>query len=213
MKKTIIALVLGAVASAAVNSVQAQGFVVFGNYTGGFAQTAPVTYVGASLGALQNGSLVGISSGGADPTFTASLLYSFGANLGVTYTQYGTADFLGVNGDTIDNGAGLFGGALNSITIPGYSSGACDFIIQVYNGSDYASSTIRGQSTVITVNPLATAGNGLPTGTMFSAENANANPGLVAFTVSPVVVPEPSTLALAGLGGFGMLMALRRKKA
>jgi hypothetical protein len=26
-------------------------------------------------------------------------------------------------------------------------------------------------------------------------------------------VPEPSTLALAGLGGFGMLMAMRRKKA
>ncbi len=26
-------------------------------------------------------------------------------------------------------------------------------------------------------------------------------------------VPEPSTLAMAGLGGFGMLMAMRRKKA
>jgi hypothetical protein len=36
---------------------------------------------------------------------------------------------------------------------------------------------------------------------------------MTAFSVSPVAVPEPSTLALAGLGGFGMLMALRRKKA
>ena len=32
-------------------------------------------------------------------------------------------------------------------------------------------------------------------------------------TKQPSGVPEPSTLALAGLGGFGMLMAMRRKKA
>jgi hypothetical protein len=38
-----------------------------------------------------------------------------------------------------------------------------------------------------------------------------ANGGSQDFVLAPV--PEPGTLALAGLGGFGMLMAFRRKKA
>jgi len=48
-----------------------------------------------------------------------------------------------------------------------------------------------------------------------NSPNANANGGNqdLILTQNPVVVPEPSTLALAGLGGFGMLMAFRRKKA
>ena len=50
-----------------------------------------------------------------------------------------------------------------------------------------------------------------------SASDPNiASPSFTAFGVfQPTVagVPEPSTLALAGLGGFGMLMAMRRKKA
>jgi hypothetical protein len=38
--------------------------------------------------------------------------------------------------------------------------------------------------------------------------------GLPSFTLTQVAAtPEPSTLAMAGLGGFGMLMAMRRKKA
>ena len=40
-----------------------------------------------------------------------------------------------------------------------------------------------------------------------------AMPAINMLQVPVVGVPEPSTLALAGLGGFGMLMAFRRKKA
>jgi hypothetical protein len=42
--------------------------------------------------------------------------------------------------------------------------------------------------------------------------SANAQNGNIDLT-APTGVPEPSSLALAGLGGFGMLMAFRRKKA
>ena len=41
----------------------------------------------------------------------------------------------------------------------------------------------------------------------------SALPGTFGVGGTVVGVPEPSTLALAGLGGFGMLMAFRRKKA
>ena len=146
--------------------------------------------------------------------FTADILYSFGANLGVTYTDSGdTATFLTFTGDTAGDGGGLFGSTANSITIPGYTSGTVDFIVEVYNGTSYSdvSSTIKGESGVVTLSTLATAVNLLTTGDLMS-DNASATSPLNAFTVSPAAVPEPTTLALAGLGGAALL-ALRRKKA
>jgi len=201
MKKILVASILGIVATVAtVNKAQAQGFVYFGNYTGGGA-TAPVTYSGAASGGFVNGETIGNG-------FTAELLYSYGANLGTTYSDTGiTATFIANSGDTVANGGGLFGGFANQVTIPGYTSGAADFIVQVFNGSSYANSAIRGQSGVVGISVLATAANQLPTGGLMS-DNGNVTAPLTAFTVS---VPEPTTFALAGLGAAA-LMAIRRKK-
>jgi len=201
MKRSIVASVLGIIASVAmVSKAQAQGSVVFANYANGGSLTSPVTYNGPAQGGLVSGEAVGTG-------FTASLLYSYGANLGVNYTDAGvTAGFLAASGD-IANGAGLFGSTGNAVTIPGYTSGTVDFIVRVYNGSSYANSAIRGESGVVTLSVLATAGNLLPTGSLMS-NNGNATTPLSAFAVTPV--PEPTVFALAGLGAAA-LMVIRRK--
>jgi len=211
MKRSIIASVLGIAATMAfANKTQAQGNVFFGNYNGGPTITAPVTFSGVSTSGLVSGENIGYTTGGSDPTFIAQLLYSYGGALGVTYTAGPTATFLTANGTSSEDGGGLFGAALNTVSIPGYTSGAVDFQVEVYElGSTYANSAIRGISGVVQLSALATAGDGFPISDLLSSSFV-VTP-LTAFTVSPV--PEPSSLALAGLGGFGMLMAFRRKKA
>jgi len=203
MKRTIVASILGVVATVAmVNKSQAQGNVVFANYNGGGA-TSPVTY--ANSVALLGGEAVGSE-------FTADLLVSFGANLGVTYTDLGAfTSFYGSDGGSPGtDGAGLFGTTANSVSIPGYTSGQADFIVEAYNGATYASSLIRGSSAVVVLSVLGTSSNFLPVGSLMP-DNGSATTPLTAFTVA--AVPEPTTLALAGLGGLASLMAFRRKKA
>jgi len=207
MKRAILASILGVAASlAVVSQTQAQGTIFFANYSNGGQLQAPVTYSGNAQNGLVNGEKVGTGAAGAN--FTASLLYSFGPNLGVTYTDAGApASFIAANGDNA-NGAGLFGFQANTVTIPGYTSGTVDFIVQAYNGSSYATSTIRGQSGVVVLANLATAANSLPTGSLLS-DNTSATTPLTAFSVSPI--PEPTIFALAGLGAAAF-MAVRRKK-
>lgn len=219
MKRKLAVAVLGiAVSAAMVAKSQAQGFVIFCNYaindTGGLIG-APVTYEGPSYNGLFAGEAVGTGSG---ESFTASLLYQYGANLGTfNWTDSGaTASFLAPTGDTA-NGAGFFGSRANSVAIPGYTFGPCNFIVQVYNGSSYSAvnSTARGQSGVVQLSLLATSANLLPVGGLLS-DNPNATMPLTAFTTTtldiPPSTPEPGMFALAGLGAAGF-MAMHRKKA
>jgi len=201
MKRAIVASILGIAATVGiVNNSHAQGTVVFCNYADGGALTAGVTYTGPAFGGLTAGETIGSS-------FTADLLYSL--NGGVSYTDSGiTAAFLAPTGTPAASGGGLFGSTANSVTIPGYSAGACDFIVEVYNGATFAASTVRGQSSEIVISPLATAGNLLPTGSFF---DGRASSPITAFTVAQAV-PEPTTMALGGLGLAALLVA-RRKKA
>jgi len=203
MKKILVASILGIVATVAtVNQAKAQGFVYFGNYTGGGA-TAPVTYSGPAFGGFVNGETVGGSA------FKAELLYEI--NGASTFSDTGiTATFIANAGDTVQNGGGLFGGFGNQVTIPGYSSGPANFKVQVFNGASYndQTTTIHGESGVVNLSILATAANQLPTAGLMS-DNGNATTPLTAFTVSQV--PEPTVFALAGLGAAALL-AVRRKK-
>jgi hypothetical protein len=128
-------------------------------------------------------------SGPAGVAFKATLLYQFG---GGSLTALGNST--GINPAI----PGYFTGPI--VTIPGYVSGPISFQIQAYDGADYATSIHRGQSSLFTLaNGIATGAN--PVGEF--------GPALTPFQVS--TVPEPSTLALIGLG-TGALLFLRRRK-
>jgi PEP-CTERM motif len=108
-----------------------------------------------------------------------------------------TYNISGLMGNSV-TGPGYFASAVNNFTL---SSGGPTvyFDVAVFQtGSSYANSTIRGQSGVFT-GTLAT-GLTQPTYAQFGS-----------FTIASV--PEPTTLALAGLGGLASLVALRRKQA
>lgn len=201
MKKTIVASILGIAATfTTVSKSLADGTVFFVNYNS-LAATAPVTYRGDPFGGFVDGETIGIG-------FTAKLLYSYGADLGVTFHDSGiTSGFIMPSGTSFAEGGGLFGNLANAVTIPGYTSGHCDFLVQVYQGSDASSSAFFGVSDVVSLSLLATSSNVLPTEGLM-ADSFRVITPLTAFTVS---APEPSTFALAGLGGAALLL-FRRKK-
>lgn len=127
-------------------------------------------------------------------SYSAQLSYSFG---GSPLTPLSAAQGGQVFFNTGGAPAGYFIGGV--ATIPGYVSGPIQFQVSAFNGADYATSSVRGLSAVLNLSGIATGTS--PVGDL--------GPDLVAFTVS--TVPEPSTLALLGLG-TGALLFLRRRK-
>lgn len=131
------------------------------------------------------------SAGGAllGPSFSAQLWYSFGgAPLAPLSAANGGVAQFNVNGAP----PGYFIGGV--ATIPNYVSGPIQFQVQASNGTDTS-----GLSALLNLSGIATGTS--PVGDL--------GPELVAFTVA--TVPEPSTLALIGLG-TGALLFLRRRK-
>jgi len=205
MKKALVAAILGVALKATI--AHGQGYIVMETYklVGG---TTPV-FSGVTYGAgsgPKTGQFVGAAQG-----FKADLLYSLDG--GATYNlaagsqtpfYAGSAD----GGSPTTDGAGIFVGG--SVTIPGYTSGAVNFIVEAYNGASYAASAsgglARGQSAVFSIpslqtDPLQSAG------TILNLSGTTVQ-GMQPFVVT---VPEPTVFALAGLGAAG-LMVFRRKK-
>jgi hypothetical protein len=117
-----------------------------------------------------------------DGSFTAGFFYQFG---GGALTQSTTTQPF--NSAT----PGYFQGPI--VTIPGYSGGPITFQVVAYNGADYYSSFISGFAAPFTLLSLAT-------GTQPVGEFGPAlKPFFVGFFDTPCV-PEPSAMALVGLG-------------
>lgn len=91
-----------------------------------------------------------------------------------------------------------------STTSTGATASDIQLIFIAFAGSSYSDATALGWSSAFE-NPIGTS-----EGDSNATSEQNLDSGFTAFGVAPV--PEPTTLALAGLGGLSMLF-LRRRKA
>ncbi len=139
------------------------------------------------------GSIAADPSGTKDPT-------TLGGSLAL---GTGTGSTAGINDVRSPLGLGAFlAGA--AWAVPGTSGSGGETVtimIIAYSGSSYATANFRGHGTAFTMSTSAST----------SPSPAQVgNHGFTAFTINQV--PEPSVLALSGLGGAALMM-LRRKKA
>jgi len=196
MKKALIASLFGIALN--VTSSHGQGYIVMENY-----KVVGTTPVFSAVTYTPGGPYVSAASG-----FKADLLFSL--NGGITFNLAAgsqTAFFAGSHdtGTPTTDGAGTFIGP--NVTIPGYTSGSVQFIVEVYNGTSYAAgnTTLRGLSGLFTINSLQTSTLIVPGDIL--AISGTTPTGLQPFAL----VPEPTVFALAGMGAAA-LMIVRRKK-
>jgi hypothetical protein len=191
MKKTIVASVMGVIASAAmVGSSYGQGQIQFLSYglntdaivtRGGVPVLGSDGYMAALYFALGTVS----EPSASDPTGVPSVLQLVAGST----TPFFNAPL-----------AGYFQGS--AVTIPGFTSGLVTFEVVAWTGGNSygdPANTFRGHSSVFQSDQVVALG--LPV-KEFGA-------GLQVFSVN--VVPEPSTIALIGLG-TGALLFFRRRK-
>ena len=198
MKKSVIIAVLGVAASVATS--YGQGYIAFDTYG-----SSPASYVFN----------FGTTTPVADGVYNAVLYYALGtvsdpvtmsSASSVTSDPTGLQAFSGATSGgssvvSIDFGNGSIQGP--GLIIGNYVSGPITFEIVAYNGSTYDTSSSRGRSGSFTMTSINN-------NTVYSyfGDNGTPSPNFVVASV-----PEPTTLALAGLGGLASLVAFRRKQA
>lgn len=205
MKKSLIIGLLGS--TMAVLSANAQGFIQFNSYTANNS-LGIITTFGSGVSGQTSGT-------GLTPGWTAGLLYSVApinesattdpasasAPLNASWTFAPNTAIYQTSASLTPSGLGYYVGS--NFTLPSYVSGLVYFEVIAYQtGLTYNTSTVRGHSASFST-ALATGNNNV--GTMDTMQPFSV------FSVAPV--PEPATLALAGLGGLASLVMLRRKKA
>jgi hypothetical protein len=190
MKKSIFIAVLGVTASVA--SSYGQGFVAFNSYV-----------ANQSVGAIA------WAADGTTPLdgYTADLYFALGtvSDPGHNDSTLPSAAFTDLHITGVTYSGGYFQGP--TAIIPGYASGPITFEVVAFNGTSITdpTTTFRGRSGSFTESSIANSASSPLT---IFGDNGT---GLPVFAVAPV--PEPTTLALAGLGGLASLVAFRRKQA
>jgi hypothetical protein len=197
MKRTLVAVILGIALS--VTTARGQGRVVLNTYVVNGYMGAPVYYGNAGAGGPVGISIQGVwnvqlayyvGTGITDPAGYGSLLPVWNLNAAIVNPNF--------------HGGwswGYFEWSPDYI-VPDYPSTGgvpAEVELLVFNGSDYASSTIRGHSAAFTLPAIATGG-----------DYPRPLDGLASFSV--YLIPEPSGLALAGLG-IGVLAVYRRQRS
>jgi len=182
-----------------VASSYGQGEVSFANYAfeAGGQLSAPVTFAAGSPGGI-GGEYVGSE-------FTATLLYEYGTMTSYSVAPNSASAFFGADGGTpASTGSGTFANLNQPVLIPGYTGGQISF--EVLATGTVAGHAYTGTSAPDVLPSIVTVAEGTAFGDMFN----NGAPGtyLQSWTVA---TPEPSTIALAGLG-VASLLALRRRK-
>jgi hypothetical protein len=193
MKKSVVIAVLGA-AGFAVSSY-GQGVIQFDTYAG--------SYNGGSIAQvsqLAGGAVV------ADGIFSGELYYAFGtvsdpvSATAASITQAISAQFTALPSSV----TAVIGGYIQDgtqVQIPGYTATTGPITFEIGFVGSNGQIGRSGSFTESSINVL-----GVPA-TTFGANGPGPGQMLVAS------VPEPTTLALAGLGGLASLIALRRKQA
>jgi hypothetical protein len=209
MKKSLLLGIVSLAATAATSFGQGVIFLDNYNVTGGiitYGAGVPANGVSGANGSQGTGLLAGWTIGLYFAVGNVATGDSAGNGLpsGLLAAATG-ANSTAVSYTSAFNSPGQFA-APGVWVVPGtLSTGGQTLTAEVvaWSGASYASATYRGHSAPFT---MTTSSSSSP------APNS-VGPSFTSFSVSSVApVPEPSTLALAGLGGFGMLMAFRRKK-
>jgi hypothetical protein len=210
MKKALVASILGLAGSIA--TTYGQGIIQFNNYSS--AVYNPVVY-GAGSGQT-------VGSNVNNPAVEVALFYALG-----TYSS--TASFLAsasqvattfidpaVNASgTYGSGPGGFYDSSASVSLAGWTSAAtATFLVEGWLGSSYANASLNGQTalwTEVADTGLSSTltGYGIVPSSVGAAGTFLSGPPTLTLTPTP----EPTTLALAGLGGLASLVAFRRKQS
>jgi hypothetical protein len=217
MKKTLLLGILGLAASVATSF--GQGTIALSNYSTSLTSaTHPLQDViyGTGSGGTVGAKVANTSVAGGP--FTAGLYWVTGSQVGAfaadpTGTALPTSLFSGTGTLALAAGLGATGGIGNADTgtpgeygpsgafNPGVGAGVTITCMTVaYNDGSYANATVRGHSTAYTIATSSGVVNPFLTGVQETDGG---------FSVLPV--PEPSVLALSGIGAAA-LMLVRRKK-
>lgn len=212
MKKQILLTVLGFASAAAAYG---QGQVFFANYNFGAGLNSPISFnanplqvpagkaglrVGSTFKVELQYSVAGSVSGATDPSWVSvpSSISSIG--FGVV-----------ADGDNANNAGQFYFGGVALPTVNSGNAGAVFFQILCWqtvgtgSGATFDAATLRGISGIFQSTAIKPVATGLSPAADF------AGYGLQPWTVQFDAIPEPGTLALAGLGAAGLLLFRRRK--